>query len=59
MIEGDWNQDGDFDSGDLVSAFQEGHYVAAAKPLPAEIAAAVDGLFDQSDDAKKSRGFVA
>ncbi len=57
--EGDWNQDGDFDSSDLVLAFQAGHYVAAARPSVAEIAAAVDWLFDQDEDEKKSRAFVA
>ena len=57
--EGDWNQDGDFDSGDIVFAFQAGHYKVAARPLAAEIAAAVDWLFAQNDDAKKSRAFVA
>ncbi len=45
--EGDWNGDGDFDSGDLVSAFQAGKYVAAARPLNAEIDAAIDAIFDR------------
>ena len=59
--EGDWSQDGDFDTSDLVAAFQAGHYVAAARPLDAdaEIAAAVDWLLTQDDNAKKSRAFVA
>ena len=57
--EGDWNQDGDFDTSDLVLAFQGGHYVAAARPMTAEIAAAVDWLFLQTNDAMKSRAFVA
>ncbi len=57
--EGDWNQDGDFDSSDLVAAFQEDHYIAAARPLEAEIAAAVDWLFAKDEDAKESRAFVA
>ncbi len=57
--EGDWNQDGDFDSADLVFAFQAGHYVAAAQPLEAEIAAAVEAVFADDDDAKKARAFVA
>ena len=30
--EGDWNCDGDFNSGDFVAAFQAGGYVAAARP---------------------------
>ncbi len=57
--EGDWNQDGDFDSSDLVLAFKTGHYESVGRPLAAEIAAAVDWLFTQDDDAKKSRAFVA
>ena len=48
--EGDWNQDGRFDSGDLVLAFQAGHYVAGAMPLEAEIAAAIDAIFDDDAD---------
>jgi hypothetical protein len=57
--EGDWNNDGDFDSSDLVFAFQAGRYTSAARTLEAEIAAAVDWLFAQYDDAEKSRAFVA
>jgi hypothetical protein len=57
--EGDWNNDNEFDSGDLVLAFQTGLYVAAGRPLEVEIAAAVDWLFSEDDDAKKSRAFVA
>ncbi len=47
--EGDWNRDGDFDSGDLVLALQEGQYAAAAIPMEAEIAAAVEAVFAESD----------
>jgi hypothetical protein len=57
--EGDWNQDGEFDSSDLVLAFQAGHYEAAAEPLAAEIAAALDWLFAKNEPTRKSRAFVA
>jgi hypothetical protein len=40
--QGDWNQDGAFDSSDVVLAFQAGHYETTARPLAAEIAAAVE-----------------
>jgi hypothetical protein len=33
--EGDWNGDGDFGTGDLVLALQQGGYVAAARPIVA------------------------
>jgi hypothetical protein len=35
-VEGDWNGDMVFDSGDLVFAFQDGGYVAAAAPTVPE-----------------------
>ena len=50
--EGDWNQDGDFDSSDLVFAFQCGRYESAARPLVVEIAAAVDWIFANGDNPK-------
>ncbi len=43
---GDWNGDGDFDTSDLVAAFQAGNYVSPAALL--DIAAALDWLFDQN-----------
>ena len=49
FAEGDWNRDGDFDTSDLVLAFQAGRYEAAARPLRAEIAAAVEAVFGESD----------
>ena len=57
--DGDWNQDGSVDSGDLVLAFQTGHYVAAVRSLEAEIAAAVDRLFAEDDDVRRARAYVA
>jgi hypothetical protein len=30
--DGDWTNDNEFDSSDLVAAFQDGHYVEAASP---------------------------
>ena len=50
----DWNQDGEFDSGDLVRAFQSGNYVNAN-----ELAAAVDWLFAHDNRAKRNRAFMA
>ncbi len=50
--EGDWNLDGDFDSSDLVAVFEAGHYVAAARPLEAEIAAAVELAFGDDEDLR-------
>ncbi len=50
--EGDWNLDGDFDSSDLVAVFEAGHYVRSARPLDAEIAAAVELAFGDDEDER-------
>ena len=57
--EGDWNQDGDFDTSDLVLAFQVGHFETAAKPLRSQMAAAIDLVFGDDNDAKTLLAFVA
>ncbi len=49
---GDWNLDGEFDSSDLAFAFEAGHYEAAAPRLENQVAAAVDALHAQEDDAR-------
>ena len=56
---GDFNGDGEFDSSDLVLAFKAGHYETVARPLAADVAVAIDWLFFQDNEAKKSRAFVA
>ena len=49
---------GDFDTSDLVFAFRTGHYEAGAEPLTAEIAAAVELIFAESD-RDRAKAFVA
>ena len=58
FAEGDWNEDGDFDSTDLVFVFQAGTYVAAATPIPSQIAAAVDWLFAEESQSRKNRSWT-
>ncbi len=45
FAEGDWNGDGEFDSGDIVLAFQTGNYLAAARLADIAPAVIVDDVF--------------
>ncbi|MCA9199904.1 MAG: hypothetical protein KDA87_20330 [Planctomycetales bacterium] len=45
--QGDWNQDGEFDSSDLVYAMQVGTYALTALPAGNDIAASIDAYFHQ------------
>ena len=54
----DWKEDGDFDSTDLVFVLQAGTYVAAATPIPSQIAAAVDWLFAEESQSRKNRSWT-
>jgi hypothetical protein len=56
--EGDWDGNGDFTTSDLVFVFQAGTYVAAAEVAPSELAAAVDFLFAQDEDLRRTRPSV-
>ena len=51
FAEGDWNGDGDFDSGDLVAAFQAGTFLRAARyaDIASAIATVVDEMQTMSD----------
>ena len=59
--EGDWNGDGDFTSADLVLAFRSGNYEAGTarevRDMPEPLA--VDAVFAEVNDVRKSRAFVA
>ena len=57
--EGDWNQGGDFDSSDMVLAFQAGHYERELQPTGSEVAAAVDWVFADQDSKVRKRAYVA
>jgi hypothetical protein len=57
--EGDWNGDGDFDSGDLVAAFQEGLYERPSRAASNAVVAAVDWLFAEEDSIPRKRALVA
>ena len=59
FAEGDWNQDGDFDSSDLVFAFQTGLYELGPPLKAGELAAAVDWLFAQEQRSARHRAYVA
>ena len=58
-MDGDWNDDRDFDSSDLVMAFQTGLYEVKPQANASEIAAAVDWLFAQDQRATRQRAYVA
>ena len=45
--EGDWNGDGEFDSSDLVAAFQAGNYVAGSNKD--DLAIAIDAVFTDEE----------
>ena len=52
-----WNSDREFDSSDLVVAFQSGHFESNTAIRASAIAAAVDHLFaEAADDLSKKSG---
>lgn len=57
--QGDWNGDAEFDSRDLIYAFQAGTYEVAEEPAESQIAAAVDWLLVRDEDRKRGRAFVS
>jgi hypothetical protein len=53
------NDAGDFDSGDLATAFQEGLNERPSHAASNAVIAAVDGLFAEEDSIRRKRAFVA